>query len=117
MKGLEIEKTTYKVIFGNFKMLYTPTILRIFTFRQKLSIQEVRIDYNYRLILCPEKISPSALQSDAKLLWQALNELHPGMDRHADTTELAKAFIGIFYPAQRRANNHLIPFGYRCNRK
>ena len=39
-----------------------------------------------------EKISSTALQSDAKLMWQALNELHPGMYRHADTTELAKAF-------------------------
>ena len=39
-----------------------------------------------------EKISSTALQSDAKLMWQTLNELHPGMYRHADTTELAKAF-------------------------
>ena len=32
------------------------------------------------------------LQSDVKILWQALNELHPGLYRHIDTLELEKHY-------------------------
>lgn len=38
------------------------------------------------------QISTTKLQSDSKLLWQALNELHPGLYRHVDTIELVKAY-------------------------
>lgn len=39
-----------------------------------------------------QNISADDLQADAKLLWQALNELHPGLYRHTDTTSLTKAY-------------------------
>ena len=38
------------------------------------------------------QLSSNALQADAKLLWQVLNELHPGTYRHVDTSELVKAY-------------------------
>ena len=39
-----------------------------------------------------DKISSSNLRADAALLWQAINELHPGTYRHIDTTELQAAY-------------------------
>ena len=39
--------------------------------------------------------SSEDLQADAKLLWQALNELHPGLYRHSDTLSMMKAFEKI----------------------
>ncbi len=58
----------------------------------------------YRLILFLLAFTPSTwsftqtnfsaeeLQADAKLLWQVLNELHPGLYRHSDTITLTKSY-------------------------
>ena len=35
------------------------------------------------------------LQTDTKLLWQALNELHPGLYRHTDTITLTNAYENL----------------------
>jgi C-terminal processing protease CtpA/Prc len=39
-----------------------------------------------------KKLSSQALQDDSKLLWNALNELHPGLYRHNDTTVLEEKY-------------------------
>jgi C-terminal processing protease CtpA/Prc len=39
-----------------------------------------------------QNLSSQALQDDAKLLWSALNELHPGLYRHNDTTVLEEKY-------------------------
>ncbi len=39
-----------------------------------------------------EKIAAQNLQNDAKLLWSALNELHPALYRHNDTTVLEEKY-------------------------
>jgi len=42
--------------------------------------------------MAQKMIPATALQSDASLLWQSLNELHPGMYRHVDTTDLVSGY-------------------------
>jgi len=39
-----------------------------------------------------QSIGPEKLQADAKILWQTLNELHPGLYRHNDTATLENAY-------------------------
>ena len=43
-------------------------------------------------IYTQELIPSHELTSDANLLWQSINELHPGAYRHVDTIELRQAY-------------------------
>jgi len=47
------------------------------------------------LSFAQDVFTAAQLQSDAKLLWEALNELHPGLYRHTDTLALTKAYESL----------------------
>lgn len=50
------------------------------------------LQFSFVSALYAQNLSSQALQDDAKLLWNAINELHPGLYRHNDTTVLEEKY-------------------------
>ncbi|AFM06316.1 periplasmic protease [Bernardetia litoralis DSM 6794] len=50
------------------------------------------LQFSFVSALYAQNLSSQGLQDDAKLLWNALNELHPGLYRHNDTTILEEKY-------------------------
>ena len=46
-------------------------------------------------LFAQNSFSANDLQADAKLLWNALNELHPGLYRHSDSSAMKQAYLSL----------------------
>lgn len=59
-----------------------------------------------------QSFSSEQLQEDAALLWQALNELHPGLYRHQDTATITAAYeqLRADFASPRSAEEALLAF-------
>lgn len=51
-----------------------------------------------------KQISSQELIKDVEILWQALNELHPGIYRHTDTLDLTKAYEQLLHSFSKPQN-------------
>lgn len=49
----------------------------------------------FPFLLLGQSLNAEQLQTDAKILWQSLNELHPGLYRHNDTAILENAYQNL----------------------